>query len=558
MAPSLASDGRNRWGMFMDGDVSSFSEITPATVRPRGSGEFRVRVRRLFSATSVPFLGALGYYAASKLGFALTPTHHAISAFWPPNSVLLAVLLLVPRSKWWTLLLAVLPAHLLVQFSAGVPALTALGWFCGNAAEALIGALCILHFKKHAPLFTSIKGIIVFLCFGVVFAPLLTSFLDAGVVLGTGWGSSYWILWVTRLFSNALAELTVVPALVVLVLSRTSLLRMWKTSRLLEATLLAIAIVSTSVFAFGAESGWRGNTPALVYSPLPVLLWATIRFGVGGVSASLLATSLIALWNALQGRDPFTVGSVSQNVLTLQILFCSIGPPFMLLAAYVAELKQSSSKLVAAQDQERHRIARELHDDVCQQLTLVQLDLEEARDVADPSLNSRLAIIYDQVSDVAKATHEISHGLYPTFLKHSGLGVALSVLCRRIGTEKSLQVSFIDETQPTSASIEISLCLYRVAQEALQNVAKHSHAQNVTIELKDESDRISLRIVDDGIGFNSREEIINGLGLISMQERVRLIGGTLRIRSSPNSGTTIEALVPPAKTQSGEDSLASD
>lgn len=544
----------------MDGEVSSFSEIIPATVRPRGSGEFWVRVRRLISATSVPFLGALGYFAASKLGFALTPTHRAISAFWPPNAVLLAVLLLVPRSKWWTLLLAVLPAHLLVQFSAGVPALTALGWFCGNAAEALIGALCILHFKKHAPLFASIRGIIVFLCFGVVFAPLLTSFLDAGVVLGTGLGSSYWILWGTRLLSNALAELTVVPALVVLVLSlsRTSLLRMWKTSRPLEATLLAIAIVSTSVFAFGAESGWRGNTPALVYSPLPVLLWATIRFGVGGVSASLLVTSLIALWNALQGRDPFTVGSVSQNVLTLQILFCSIGPPFMLLAAYVAELKQSSSKLVAAQDQERRRIACELHDDVCQQLTLVQLDLEEARDVADPSLNSRLAIIYDQVSDVAKATHEISHGLYPTFLKHSGLGVALSVLCRRIGAEKSLQVSFIDETQPTSASIEISLCLYRVAQEALQNVAKHSHAQKVTVELKDKSDRISLRIGDDGIGFNMRENIMNGLGLVSMQERVRLNGGTLRIRSSPNSGTTIEALVPLAKTQSGHDSLALD
>jgi two-component system sensor histidine kinase UhpB len=333
---------------------------------------------------------------------------------------------------------------------------------------------------------------------------------------------------------------------------------MGKTSRLFEATLLAIAVVSTSVFAFGAESGWRGNTPALVYFPLPVLLWATIRFGVSGMSASLLATSLIALWNALHGRDPFTGGSVSQNVFTLQILFCSIGPPFMLLAAYVAELKQSSSKLLAAQDQERRRLACELHDDVCQQLTLVQLDLEEARDGADPSLNSRLAIICDQVSDVAKATHEISHGLHPTFLKHSGLGVALKALCQRIGTEKSLQVSFIDETRPTIASIDISLCLYRVAQEALQNVSKHSHAQAVTVELKDKSDRISLRIGDDGIGFNMRKDMMNGLGLTSMQERVRAIGGTLRIRSSPNSGTTIEAFIPLAKTQPHDDSLASD
>jgi len=541
----------------MDAEVRSVSEIAAVTVHPWGAGESWVRVRRLFGATSVPFLAALGYYAASKIGFALTPAHHAISAFWPPNAVLLAVLLLVPRSKWWALFLAVLPAHLLVQFSAGVPLLTALGWFSGNAAEALVGALCILYFKKQTPVFAGIRGIIVFLWFGVALAPLLTSFLDAGIVLGTGLGNDYWILWGTRLFSNALAELTVVPTLVLLVLSRHSLLRMAR-SRLLEATLLATAIVSMSVFAFGAESGWRGNTPALVYSPLPVLLWATLRFGVGGGSISLLASSLIALWNALHGRDPFIGGSVSQNVLTLQILFCSIGPPLMLLGAYIAELKQSGSKLVAAQDQERRRIARELHDDVCQQLTLVQLDLEEARDAADPSLNSRLAIIYDQVSDVAKTTHEISHGLHPTFLKHSGLGVALRALCRRIGTEKSLRVSFIDGTQPTSTSIEMSVCLYRVAQEALQNVSKHSHAQSVIVELNDKSDCISLRIVDDGIGFNMREERMNGLGLISMLERVRLIGGTLRIRSSPNSGTTIEAFVPLATTPSGHDSLASD
>jgi len=133
-------------------------------------------------------LVGIAYYAGTKLGFALTPTGRPISTYWPPNAILLAALLLAPRRIWWILLLAVLPAHLFAQLSIGVPLTTVLGWFVGNSAEALLAAICILAVNNRNPLFASIRGFLIFLAFGVFLAPLVTSFVDAGVVVATDWG----------------------------------------------------------------------------------------------------------------------------------------------------------------------------------------------------------------------------------------------------------------------------------------------------------------------------------------------------------------------------------
>src|SRR5262249_5076929 len=144
------------------------SGITGVAPHWRASPDFYAAVGHFFHASSVAIIVALSYYAASKIGFVFTPAHQVISTFWPPNAVLLATLLLVPTRVWWIVMLAVLPAHFLIQLGLGVPALTALGWFVGNTSEALIGALCISHFKKQAALFESVRGVFVFLIFGVV------------------------------------------------------------------------------------------------------------------------------------------------------------------------------------------------------------------------------------------------------------------------------------------------------------------------------------------------------------------------------------------------------
>ena len=180
-------------------------------------------------------LVAAGYYLGTRIGFALTPQPQPIATFWPPNAVLLAAFLLAPRRTWGIILLAVFPAHLLIQLPAGIPLVTACGWFVSNSAEALLGAACIRRFKEPGELFEDVPGVLIFLAFGVVLAPLASSFVDAAVVVTTGFGNGYWKLWTARLFSNMLAELTIAPTIVVLVLSGRSWVRHLARSRIIDS-----------------------------------------------------------------------------------------------------------------------------------------------------------------------------------------------------------------------------------------------------------------------------------------------------------------------------------
>jgi integral membrane sensor domain MASE1 len=198
---SAASSFLSKVGtLWLDADSSSGESVRPWSV---------------LRTTTIAILTSIGYYLFTKIGFALTPVRSPISTLWPPNAMLLASLLLAPRAVWKFFLLAGLPAHLLVQFQAGVSLATSLGWFGGNVGEAIIGATLIRHFSRSEELFESLLGVIIFLIFGALIAPLSTSFEDAAVVLATGRGNAYWELWTARLFSNMLAELTLVPAIVV-------------------------------------------------------------------------------------------------------------------------------------------------------------------------------------------------------------------------------------------------------------------------------------------------------------------------------------------------------
>ncbi len=170
---------------------------------------------RLLSAFGPPVLVGMGYYLGTRIGFAWTPPGQPNSTFWPPNAILLACLLLAPRRRWWTFLLALLPVHMLAQLQTGVPISTAVGWFISNTAEAFLGAFCITRFVDPRKMFDSVRGVLTFIVFAVVVAPFATSFLDAFAVVITGWGRSYWPLGLERFSTNALAALTVVPTIVV-------------------------------------------------------------------------------------------------------------------------------------------------------------------------------------------------------------------------------------------------------------------------------------------------------------------------------------------------------
>jgi signal transduction histidine kinase len=532
---------------------SKFS--TTATVQRTDKTDGAIWTEYIFRAAPVALLVALGYCVATEVGFGLTPAVSPISALWPPNALLLAALLLVPRRFWWMLLLAVLPAHLMIQLYTGVPLPTALGWYVANTSEALFGALCITHFRKRAPLFDSIRGVTIFLVFGVVLAPFVTSFLDAGVVLGTGWGKHFWMLWIRRFFSNTLAELTVAPAIVLASSRGLEWIRKAGRRQYVEAALLMLGTVLASFFAFGGETGWRGSTPALAFVPLPFLLWACMRLGSGGLHGFLLVVALIGAWNAIHGRDPFVSGSIEGNILTVQILLCTIAVPLMLLSAFMTELRQSTPKVVAAHEEERTRIARELHDDIGQRIALVGIKLDGLQHNLPSSkaeITKDIAEAGELVQDLGRDVQALSHHLHSSKLEYLGLAKAAAGFCREVSNQRGVEIDFHSENVPRDLPKEIELSVFRVLQEAIQNAAKHSGSRHFEVSLRGGSSEIELTVRDSGIGFDPQEAMKGrGIGLTSISERLKLVNGNLSIDSQPQHGTTIQARVPFARMKSG-------
>jgi two-component system sensor kinase FixL len=290
-------------------------------------------------------LTGAAYYFGAKLGFALKPGEFPISTLWPPNAILFAALLLTPKQFWWLLLVAVLPAHILVQLESGVPLLRSLGWFLTNTTEGLLGAILLRDCFNGRSCFDSLGGVARFLICGVVIAPLVTSFLDAGVVAATGWQSDYWELWGTRLISNMLANLTIVPAMVSIGMQGSYWLRKISWNRYIEALFLGIFTVLISSLIF--QSALEYVIPALILFPL---LWAVLRFGPGGVSISLLIITLITLWNIVHGREPVTEASMAEKVLNLQIFLTVMSITMISLAAVLHERREATEALRKSED----------------------------------------------------------------------------------------------------------------------------------------------------------------------------------------------------------------
>jgi signal transduction histidine kinase len=529
--------------------VSSFSKVSWLLKEQSETTESSGSVFDMRSVASVMLVG-IAYYIGTRIGFAFTPNGQPNSTFWPPNAIFLAALLLARRRKWWMLLLAVLPAHLAAQLQTGVPVWTAVGWFITNTGEALIGAYCITRFAPPRRVFDSARGVLIFLGFGVLIAPLATSFLDAAAVVLTNWGRYYWPIGAQRFWTNALAELTVVPTIVLFSSNGFSWIRKATIARWWEAGLLTAGMILITIGVFGLPSLSVATTPALLYAPLPFLLWATIRFGSAGLSLSLLCIALISIWCTMHLRQPFPYASIPQNVLSLQILFCAVAVSLLFLSALMAEaqrtqesLRRMGVSLIEAQEQERCRIARELHDDLGQELALVQVTISGLIEDSDESLKPGLTELSASLSHVATAAREISHGLYPSQLEYVGLATAIKRLCDDVRRGKHLSINVTVGILPKRVNPSVSLCLYRVAQEALHNIISHSQAGNVQVELGADNVQILLRIIDDGLGFDVGR-VAPGLGLPSMRERVRSVRGSIDITSKSKLGTRVEVTVP--------------
>jgi PAS domain S-box-containing protein len=266
----------------------------------------------------------------------------------------------------------------------------------------------------------------------------------------------------------------------------------------------------------------------------------------------LTSLKKIPVARELSGRRE-TGSTIPLEVSVHETATTAEGRVFTCLARDVTERRQNEEltrefgrRLLEAQEAERARLARELHDDITQRLAhlAIEADFPSVRPhVAEPVEGMRR--IREGLMLLTKDVHALAYQLHPALLKHVGLVDALKAECARFSEQKSITVVCTTSHASVEAPMETSLCLFRIAQEALRNAARHAHSQIVEVSLVCVNKGLQLTVADAGVGFElGKATALRGLGLTSMRERVRLLDGTLDIDTRPGAGTSLRAWVP--------------
>jgi len=326
----------------MSAEASSFLEVPIREAR--GEKGFYGPDSRSLCAAILVFAG---YYIGSKIGFALTFQPHPISVFWPPNSILLAALLLTPPRVWWLLVLAAFPAHLIAELQSQVPPTMVVCWFISNSSEAVIGAGLTRYLLSGPVRFDNLRSVAVFCMCGAFLGPFLSSFIDAGFVAMNHWGQgSYLENCRTRFFSNMVTTLTLTPAIVTWCDFRPGQWRRISSGHALEGSILFLGLViASTVVLYNAGTN---PDPVLFYTPLPFLLWAVFRFGPRTSSAAILIVTFLAIWSSAHGHGPFTDQSPEMNARSMEMFLIVMAVPIMLLAAGIQEGRKAEERFASA------------------------------------------------------------------------------------------------------------------------------------------------------------------------------------------------------------------
>jgi signal transduction histidine kinase/ABC-type uncharacterized transport system substrate-binding protein len=212
------------------------------------------------------------------------------------------------------------------------------------------------------------------------------------------------------------------------------------------------------------------------------------------------------------------------------------------------ERLELSGQLIHAQEEERSRLARELHDDFNQRLAMLAVDLERlSQTIADSPLDTgrRLRDLWNRAAELGDDLHSLSHRLHSSTLENLGLALGLSSLCHEFSEQQGVEIDFEHENVPRGINSDVALCVFRIVQEALRNVKKHSGAKRAEVRLRGEDELLYLSVSDTGVGFDKQlRPSRGGLGIRSMEERLRLVGGRIEIVSEMNRGTTLSVCLP--------------
>ena len=490
----------------------------------------------------------LAYYIAGKIGQATTNIRSGnLGPVWPASGMALAILLRYGYRVWPGLA----AGSFLVAFQSPVSAITAMGQATGATFAALSGTFLLRRVAHFDPALSRLKDALALIVIGAFGATLLSASIGMASLYATG-AQPYSGLreaWLIYWLGDATGVLLITPLVFTV-----PALRSIGAGKRLELAILLTSLAGACVLVFGDLPLVPIRLHVLAFAVLPFVMWAAIGFGIGGASLSVFVVAALATVLTALGFGPFSTSTPFANAALLDVLFTVLAASGLPLAAVITErmrvesqreelirvrtseeaLADVSRRLIEAQERERNRIARELHDDICQRLSLLAITLT-ARGERE---------LHQQTAEIAADLQALSHRLHSSRLELLGIAGAMRHFCEEFARQQKARIDFEASNLPDRLPSEVSLSLFRILQEALQNAAKHSNAQYFNVQLWGAQEEANLMVKDSGRGFDvAAARAGRGIGLVSMQERIWLVNGDLSIESQPQRGTRIHAHV---------------
>jgi len=325
----------------------------------------------------------------------------------------------------------------------------------------------------------------------------------------------------------------------------------WAT-RIICFSELACGLFLISYFGVGFSDEELLLFPLILVTAAVLLDWRSYITFAGLVVVSVASAGFIL---AAKGGVGTTYNRVTNVANILLITVVAVGLLARNLKRSVFEAREAernikalSGRLMNAQEEERARLARELHDDLCQQIAALSMAVGNLkRQIPEERVDGRAQSdrIHQKLVQVAETVRRMSHELHPAILQYSGLAAGLRSFCDEFGALTSVQVSLTIDCEFDGAPSDTALCIYRITQEALRNVEKHAKVAAAAVELRHSDGLLNLTVSDNGVGMDlASAGATAGLGLVSIRERARLAGGRVEIASKPNHGTTITVRIP--------------
>jgi signal transduction histidine kinase len=530
---------------------------------------------------------AMVYFGTGRLGLMMDAVQGFASSVWPPTGISLAALSVFGCRLWPGVALGAF----FVNHSAGAPWPAAAGMALGNTLEALVGAFLLRRFAGGRAFYATVHGVLAF----VFLVAALSTALSASIGVLCGWAGGVIPrpdlvrAWRTWWIGDAMGALVLAPPLYLAFERPDAPLTR---RRLIEAALLLSALVSLSLSIYGAPQGLAPSVTLQLYSLFPLLIWAALRFGPHGSAASTIVVAAMAIAWTAAGRGPFAMGDMNESLVHLQVFMGILAVSMLVFSAAVCErsrsdralrlahgeleariaertlqlsdtnqalrvevaerkqaegaLRQLSARLLNVQDEERQRLARELHDTTAQELAALSMNLAVVRQSPTPfdaRTNRALQECATLSERCTRAIRSMSYLLHPPLLEEAGLPAAVRWCADGFGRPSGLSIDLDLPPDFGRLPLDIERTLYRIVQECLNNVQRHSGSRTAVIRLSRQGDRVYLTVSDEGHGMpdgvaERRTDMGSlGLGILGMRERVRQLGGTLTIDSTSHGAT---------------------